>query len=746
MRYSLLLVPCLMLSANDVPVMGQSAAPSAAMPKMPVRAAVSQPSEKETTLPVRRVSLYKNGVGFFEQSGQVKGDELVRIDLTTAQLNDVLQSLTAVDLGDGRIAGGGYDAAMPLSLQLNAVAPGLGQDPTVMDFLKAIKGSKVEVRSGGGVSTGRVLNVEVRREPEGKGSVVMVERRYLSLITDGGGLRSIALTPSVEVRLLGPEKQEIGHYLQLLAMSHNPALRHLLLEDRGTGERELHVSYISAVPAWKSSYRILFSDKAKDAVSTATDSKDAAVKPVQTATLQGWAVVDNTSGTDWDDVALTLVSGAPSSFIQQISRPLDIQRPEIGMPMQEIPANAPRGLMGAMADPIGASEAESVPVNAGAIGGGGVQVHRTAQPEVRAVSAAAPAQGAKPVSMDSGYEAAAERSLAPQTTQVDMDDLFEYKLSKPITIRKGESATIPILQTEVEADRVTVWNADGLKRPMRALWLKNLSNLTLDLGSFSIVENGLFGGQGQIDLLHPNQREMVRYAADEAMTVNYVDTKNLPTVVRRIAVSKGVMAVHRRDYISVNYVIQNAGANARTVVIERARDKTMDLSADTPAAERTDDLDRFVVQAAANATTRFRVLESHTHPTHYDLAKIKADDLAGIIRESNNNEKVVATLQPLLDEKRRLAEVDKKLEADQRAMDEVKLEEKRIRDNIEPLKGSPEEQALSTRYAEQMNVQEDKMAALQKDREALREQRGANEKQVAAQVGTLTMNAILAVL
>jgi len=228
--------------------------------------------------------------------------------------------------------------------------------------------------------------------------------------------------------------------------------------------------------------------------------------------------------------------------------------------------------------------------------------------------------------------------------------------------------------------------------------------------------------------------------------VNYVDTKNLPTVVRRIAVSKGVMAVHRRDYISVNYVIQNAGANARTVVIERARDKTMDLSADTPAAERTDDLDRFVVQAAANATTRFRVLESHTHPTHYDLAKIKADDLAGIIRESNNNEKVVATLQPLLDEKRRLAEVDKKLEADQRAMDEVKLEEKRIRDNIEPLKGSPEEQALSTRYAEQMNVQEDKMAALQKDREALREQRGANEKQVADEVGTLTMNAILAVL
>ena len=735
MRSSLLLVPCVMLSVTGLPAMAQSGAtkagPASTVVKTPVSAFIGHPGEKETALPVRSVSLYKNGVGFVEQAGKVSGDELVRIDFTTAQLNDVLQSLTAVDLGDGHVSGAGYTSAAPLALQLNSLVPGLGQDPTVMDFLHAMKGSKVEVHTGATVFAGRLLNVEVRTEPEGKGSALRVERRYVSVISDAGGLKTFELTPSVEVRLAGGGGQEIGRYLQLLSTSHDPAVRHLTLEDTGTGLRELHVSYLSAMPAWKSSYRILFSK-----------AKDGAEK--ETATLEGWAVVDNTSGADWENVQLTLVSGAPQSFIQQISRPLNVPRPELAMPVPGVASGVGRyGVMGAMVDPIGESEAVAVPMSASSIGGGlGVEVHRTQAME------AAPAQQAKlqPVSLGSNYERAADKTLAPETTPVDMDDLFEYKLSKPISIRRSESATIPILQTEVEADRVTVWNADGLTRPKRALWLKNTSNLTLDRGSFSIVENGMFGGQGQIGLLHPNQREMVTYAADEAMTVNYVDTKNLPTVVRRIAVLKGVMAVHRRDYIAVNYVIQNLGANARTVVIERPPDKTMELSADTPAAERTGDMDRFVVQAAPNATTKFKVVESHTHPTHYDLAKIKADDLAEIITESNNNEKVVAMLKPLLDEKRQMAEVDKKLEADQRAMDEVKLEEKRIRDNIQPLKGSPEEQALSKRYAEQMNVQEDKMAALQKDRDALREQRGANEKQVADQVGTLNMNAILAVL
>jgi hypothetical protein len=732
MRCSRWLLSCSFLALSVAASPNESAAQAAAS------APAAAPSEKETALPVRQVSLYKNGVGFFEQAGRVMGNELVRLDFTTAQLNDALQSLTAVDLGDGRIVGAGYNSATPLTAQLNEVAPGLGQDPTVTDFLRAMKGKRVEVHANGIVFTGRLLNVEVRSEPEGKGSSVLVERRFITVVSDAGGLRSFALTPSVEVRLAGEGKQEIGRYFALLAASHEPSLRHVLLEDRGTGERELHVSYLSAMPAWKSSYRLLFS------------------KGNTTATLQGWAVVDNTSAADWENVQLTLVSGAPQSFIQQIARPLDVQRPEVAMPMPGDSLKTPgvlrsRAVIGAMADPIGGAS-ESVPMSAMAIGGGGgVQVHR-----VQSMPAVLPAQTSQAIRVVDSYEHAAEKTLTPQTTSVDLDDLFEYKLSKPITIRKSESATVPILQTELAADRVTVWSpheeqGSHAARPMRAVWLTNTSGLTLDRGSFSIVEGGVFGGEGQLGLLQPKQRQIVPYALDEAVTVDFAELKPPAASVRHIEVKDGRLTEHQL-YPKVRlYTIHNAASTGRTVVLEPVRTTHFqmspatkriaagwDLSPETPApVEVTDKLYRFAVPVGPDETTAFRVVETHSHPVHYDLATMDEEDLRDLLKKVAADTVTVAKLKPILDARHRIVALDKQMKSDKRGMDEVAVEEKRIRENLVSLKGSASEQALSKRYADEMMQQEDKLGALQKDRGTLKAEHDAAQRSIEETVSVL---------
>src|SRR5882762_661696 len=114
------------------------------------------------SLPVRRISLYKNGVGFFEHIGTVNGSQRVTIDFTTAQLNDVLQTLTAVDLGGGRIIGAGYNSTTPLDQQLKSLPLSLSSNPTAADFYQAIRGARVEVTGTGATITGRILNIELR--------------------------------------------------------------------------------------------------------------------------------------------------------------------------------------------------------------------------------------------------------------------------------------------------------------------------------------------------------------------------------------------------------------------------------------------------------------------------------------------------------------------------------------------------------------------------------------------------------
>lgn len=152
------------ISLAALPAIAQQA--TRALPPPPIlhgRSHVSPTTgESFQSLPIRRVALYKNGVGFFEHAGTVHGDQTVTIDFTTSQLNDVLQTLTAIDLGGGRIQGAGYNSTTPLDQQLRALPLALAADPTATDLYTAVRGARVEVTGAGGAFTGRILNVELR--------------------------------------------------------------------------------------------------------------------------------------------------------------------------------------------------------------------------------------------------------------------------------------------------------------------------------------------------------------------------------------------------------------------------------------------------------------------------------------------------------------------------------------------------------------------------------------------------------
>src|SRR5450755_2958652 len=265
-------------------------------------------------LPVRRVVLYKNGVGYFEHLGHVRGTQDVHIDFTSAQLNDVLKSLTVLDLDGGRISGVDYNSEAPLARRLATLRLALGERPTVSEFLGALRGARVEVRSGSGPAlTGKLLSVERKTRNSANWTV---ETDEISLISDAGEVRTVDLSPSTSVKISDKDLQiEVGKYLGLLASSRDQDVRRMTISTTGSGERKLYVSYISEVPIWKTTYRIVLPTKTGK-------------KPL----LQGWAIVDNTVGEDWNDVELSLVAGAPHSFIQQLSEPYYGRRPVVPLP------------------------------------------------------------------------------------------------------------------------------------------------------------------------------------------------------------------------------------------------------------------------------------------------------------------------------------------------------------------------------------------------------------------------------
>ncbi len=135
-------------------------------------------------------------------------------------------------------------------------------------------------------------------------------------MSEGGELRTVELTPSSAIRLLEPGLTgRLDHYLNLVSAEREADVRKMVISDEGAGDRNLYVSYISEVPVWKSTYRLVLNSKSGKG-------------PL----LQGWAIVDNVVGEDWNNVELSLVAGAPQSFIQNLSQPYYAQRPTIGLP------------------------------------------------------------------------------------------------------------------------------------------------------------------------------------------------------------------------------------------------------------------------------------------------------------------------------------------------------------------------------------------------------------------------------
>jgi hypothetical protein len=667
-------------------------------------------------LPVKRVVLYKNGVGYFEHSARVHGNQDLAIDFTTGQLNDVLKSLTAVDLGDGRISGVRYNSIAPLDERLKALRLPFGEQLTRIDFLAALRGARIEVHSGSENTLGRLLSVEKEKRFNEKGDSYEVTE--FSIITDGGDMRNFDLGPSTSVRLAERDlSDEVGKYLNLIGSSRARDLRRMTISATGNGDREIFVSYISEVPVWKSTYRIILPEKPE-------------AKPL----LQGWAIVDNTVGEDWRDVQLSLIAGAPQSFIQDISRPLYTRRPIVPLPQAAM--LTPQTQEASMSAPAPASTvAERVDVD-------GQTLMTMAQPSVGGGVGGGVFAAGKPQSTVNGrerlnaFDAAAKQQAEAEAK--DLGDYFEYNLKQKITIGKNQSALVPILQSPIDAEKVTLWNENS-REIRRALWITNRSGLTLDSGTFNILESDTFAGEGLIETVHPAERRLISYAADPALRVT-MEQESSEKPVTRIHIVKGLMYLTREQRDSRKYTLHNADAMPRQVVIEHPARENWKLIEGPKPEETSASYLRFRVAVPAGQTGSLKIEEFHPESSEFALTNLDEKQVAFITHQRQLTPAMQEAFHRVLDQKNKVDSIAAQVKTRQHEVETITKDQARLRENMKALKGSTEEKALLQRYTHQLDSQEDRLNALTKEISDLQEKQNQARNQLDQIVQQITLD------
>jgi hypothetical protein len=669
--------------------------------RIPLSLILSAAAVLAADLPVKQVVLYKHGVGFFERAGTLAAGESAHLDFNSAEMNDVLKSLTIGSSGGGKITGLRYDAMDPLGHKL-AEFPfqiGGGGMPGMLDQLK---GARVELKLGTETVTGVIVSARTFA-----GTDKQPEHDQLNLMLDTGEFRTVDLAAATGLRFPDPKlQQQFKDYLAALAAARSKEKRSVYIDSTDAKERDITASYMIPAPVWKSSYRLIFGDKA----------------PM----LEGWAIVDNTTGEDWTKVQLALVSGRPISFVSQLYAPKYVNRPSAEL-ADDTAAQAV----------VHSGAFEEMPLQ----GRDAAELMKLQPPPLAAPVPAFKARGRVSLgalSMDIPMDAAIVEpsSIAAAAEGRELGDLFEYRIAQPVTIRKNESAMLPFLQQTIEGRKLLIYSDRGSQHPTNAAELTNSSGKTLDGGPITVYDAGAYAGEALMETLKAGDKRLISYAVDLGTRITEAFGSKA-AIMREIHASRGIVNTKYAAEETRTYTVRNVDQKAKTLILEHPLRPDYTLLSQKPK-EKTAANYRFELTLAAGATQEFVVNEERVYDQSIAVTNLSPDILVTYLQNRSLNEAARRQLQRLADQKRQIAENDRALQDANTQMTGLNADEDRVRRNIQSLNNVAGQQQQVQTYARQLDAQEQQLAALRDKQAELQKKRTSLQGELDKMVEALT--------
>ena len=512
----------------------------------------------EAQLPLKKVVILTSGLAYYEHSGSVSGSAVLNFPFRLDTINDALKTLVINDPASANPSIT-YQSENTLIQTLRSLNIDLSDMPDFAAILVRLRGVEVQITTSS-VITGRIIGIEYR-SVAGQ-NFMMINEPWL-LINTRSGMMSFNLKEISSISFTDSAiEQDLNRALDLIASSRNTFSRMLSINLPVTAQanrRNVSISYVIPSPVWKVSYRLDLG----------------AASPL----LQGWAIVDNDSDTDWNNVELSLVAGRPASFIQELYPPYYVSRPvlplsiagtakaaehERGMP-SPVPAMARTESMMMMdmaSSPSNEMERQSARTTA-ALTGGTVQTA-------------------------AGSQAGGQ---------------FEFTIKNPVNLDRRMSAMFPLVEASIQGRKILIYNGSGY--PRLGAELTNTSGMKLPAGPITVYDQ-FYAGDALVDFWEANEKRLISFGEDLSVTASASDTNTRD--VSSVTLSGGVMSINRNLTFIKTYTFLNAASAAKQMIVEHNKTTQTELVSPQPN-EQTANVYRFNVTLPANRETVLTVSE-----------------------------------------------------------------------------------------------------------------------------------------
>lgn len=656
-------------------------------------------------IPIRTISLYSSGVGYFEHAGTITGDATATLRFKANQISDILKSLVVQDQG-GAVSLVSYPSQDPLSKQLSSFSINLSANPSLANLLNQLRGQRLSVTTAtNGAIHGTIIGVESRAQvTPGQGGTVITDS-ILNLLVEGN-IQPVNLSEVRALSLDDPRLQkEFLAALNVLANANDQDKKPVTIAFHGQGERPIRIGYVIESPVWKTSYRLLLSDDQ--------------AKPAQ---IQGWAIVENQTDTDWQNVQLSLISGRPISFAMDLYQPIYLHRPVVQPELYQSLRPQQYGQALNTPAPLAAASAP-VPSATSRVSKSGVGEDAAfRQAGDRNVEGRLETSAANELRSNLGFSydgpLDASASVQAAASGASIGELFQYTLDTPITLARQSSAMIPIVTGDIEAQQLSIYNPSTLPRnPLNGVRIINTTGKHLLTGPLTVLLNGTYAGDATIGSIPPSQDRLISYGIDQQLLI---DKQNQPAAetLQTARIVKGVLEATNQSIITTRYTIANKGERDKTLLIEQPILNGWDLVEPEKPAEKTDTLYRFELLAQTGKTFEFLVKQRRINRQSLALLNVDEPQLSVFSRNSALPAPVRDALIQVIQLRQALATTQRDMQQTQATLTATQQDQDRVRRNINSVSRD------SSFYAQQMKKMvelEDKIDTLQQQHEKLLE-------------------------
>jgi len=654
--------------------------------------------------------------------------------------------------------------------------------------LGQLQGARVIVSTGNRVVTGSILTVEGKQSQIDANKPSVTTHR-LVIASDNGQLTGLDLSEVRSIQLAEEgTRRDLSEFAQAAAAARRRDAKTITVTSNGAGTREMVVSYTVAAPIWKTTYRVVLDRAGKPffqgwaivdnvseedwngvQLSLVSGTPVSFIQPIQNPVYRyrpiiplsedlnlkpqtyepgegGSGMTGSLSGFIKDSQGAVVPGANVTLTNARTNQSFELTTDDEGRYRTE---SLPAGVYTLNASASGFQKTVVTDVNVTA----GVRSKFDVNLQVGGITATVTVDGAALqteqfsnlpsnrtvqglFSVAPGTAGLRSRSLAnaitsresgveAETTGNEIGDLFEYHIDQPVTVLRDRSALIPILQTQMEGERVSIFNEKAQQhRPMSGLLLKNTSPLTLEDGSLTVVDGDAYAGEALMERLKPQEERLVSFALDLGTLVNVHDEEESSHAFLLRAIN-GVVQAHYYDNRKKVYTLVNQTDHARIVYLEHPIEEDDDWElADTTTKPtiKTARYYRFRVELAAHQTLDFPIVERQEKMETYALTNFTRPQLELFIARKYIDDQTRAVLEKILDLKSRISTLQGRINNVDKEASEISQDQQRLRDNIKALTATTEAKQLITRYVSKADTQETRLEQLNKEKQALNEE------------------------